>query len=308
MAQIDIILFYKFTPLAKLRTFRKELLAMMEDANVLGRILVAKEGINGSVSGTPEEVETFKKLLTADERFADLVFKTESGTEHAFTKRKVHVKEEIVTIKADVDLKDKAQYIESSELHELYTSGKDFIILDTRNDYEWKVGKFKNATTLDIENFRDFPQAVDKLPEDMKDKEIVTYCTGGIRCEKATAYMTKAGFKNVRQLHDGILTYCQQFPDTYWEGGCFVFDKRMVSKVGQKAKPITHCAHCHKESDLYKNCRNPTCDALTILCMDCQLQLHGCCSTECFHEFQDACTRESQKKQGMMKKAALTFS
>jgi UPF0176 protein len=152
---------------------------------------------------------------------------------------------------------------------------------------------------LNIKNFRDFPQALNKI-EDLKDKKIVTYCTGGIRCEKAATYMKEKGFKNVYQLKDGILTFGKKYPNTFWEGKCFVFDKRLVAPINNKdheKDTITECETCGIPCDLYKNCRNNDCDRLVISCLDCQQEYIGCCSEECKKQLQKQFLEKSFRKQ-----------
>jgi UPF0176 protein len=155
--------------------------------------------------------------------------------------------------------------------------------LDARNDYESRVGRFKNAITPNIKTFREFPKVLSEL-DGKKDKKILMYCTGGIRCEKASAFLKKEGFNNVYQLHGGILNFSKTFPNTIWEGKCFVFDKRLISEVNEGEKPITQCELCGLDCDLYKNCRNRECDKLTITCLNCERTFGGCCSKECFNE------------------------
>ncbi len=282
MDDLHIILFYKFVSLTRLKRFRDEHLAYCKKLGVLGKVLIGKEGINGSISGTREQIEAYKKHLWADKRFADIVFKEELGTFAPFRRMLVRVKKEIIRMDVSVDMNKRGAYIEPDHFLSA-CDDPNTLILDTRNDYEWRVGKFKNALTLPIKNFREFPKAIEKL-EHLKNKKVVIYCTGGIRCEKASAYMKEHGFADVSQLHGGILTFCQQKPNTVWEGSCFVFDNRMVSRVGNEENPITCCIHCQKDCDLYSNCRNVKCNEQIIVCPGCKDEHQGCCSTACFEE------------------------
>ena len=297
---LRVILFYKFAKIERPEIWVKHHLRFCKELGLHGRVLVSEEGINGSVSGTPEQIEAYKEKLTSDERFADIVFKEDPVIEHPFTKMKVKRRKEIVTFGKEVDFeKDHAEYIDSKDLKKLYDEGKvgeEVIILDTRNDYEYKVGKFKDAIHLNIKNFRDFPEALKKI-ENYKDKKIVTYCTGGIRCEKAAPYMKSQGFKDVVQLRDGIITYGKEFPDTNWEGKCFVFDKRLLSDLNTEDNIIQECEVCGKESDLCRNCRNLNCDKLFVECLDCQKELNGCCSKVCLIEFREQCHEKALKNQ-----------
>ena len=172
-----------------------------------------------------------------------------------------------------------ANYISPEKLEKWFDRGEDFIIIDARNDYESKVGKFKNALTLPIENFRDFPKAVEKF-ENLKDKKIVTYCTGGIRCEKASAYMKSKGFKNVLQLEGGIINYVDKFPGKHFEGACFVFDDRLTADTGSKEK-LGKCEICETPCSDYTDCYNLDCDKLFICCENCREKMNNTCSEEC---------------------------
>ncbi len=301
MDKIHIILFYKFTDIKNPEDFIEKQLNFCTKERLLGKILVAKEGINGSLSGSKEQVYKYKEYLTGQDQFKDIIFKEEIGTFSPFKKIIVRQKKEIIRMDQDLDLEKRGNYITPQELMELYDSDEEFIVLDTRNNYESEVGKFKNAITPDIDTFREFPEALKSL-EDKKDKKIITYCTGGIRCEKATSYMIKEGFKNVYQLQDGIINFCQQFPNTLWEGKCFVFDQRLLSHVDPDAEPITHCVHCNQSCDRYYNCKNPTCDDFIVICEKCSQDYNGCCSEKCVDEYKAYTTRKSRERQGYKSK------
>ncbi len=282
MKKMIVISFYKYAGIEEPEKFRLKLLKFCNKLGIRGRILTAQEGINGSVSGTTNQVGRFKHFLLDDKRFSDMNFKEDECLMHPFKKMIVKVKKEIVNFCQEVDLKNTGKHISPEEFIE-FCGNKNVIILDARNEYESRVGKFKNAVTLPIKTFREFPDAVKKL-EDKKDRKIVMYCTGGIRCEKASAYMKEQGFKEVYQLSGGILNFGKHFPDTIWEGKCFVFDKRLLSRVNNEKKAITNCEICNVECDLYKNCRNKECDEYCIVCLDCERNYGGCCSKECFKE------------------------
>lgn len=276
---VHILLFYKFAQVENPESWSANHLDFCKKLGIKGRILVATEGLNGSVSGTKKQIEQYKEELRKDALFSDIQFKEERGTHHPFNRMIVKVKNEIIRMDKQLDMTKTGKYLTPKEFLEVYDD-KDTIILDTRNVYESRVGKFKGAVTADTTNFREFPDFVKKL-EDKKDKKIVMYCTGGIRCEKASAYMIEQGFKDVSQLHGGIITFCQEFPNTVWEGSCFVFDKRMTSRIDQNAKPITSCMHCNKPCDLCGDCPNPTCNKWTCICPECDVEMHSCCSSAC---------------------------
>lgn len=300
MSKAHTLLFYKFIDIEDPEEFAEKHLEFCKSLGLLGRILVGKEGINGSVTGEKDSIEKYKETMKEDERFSDIVFKEDFGAQKPFTKMRVLVKDEIIAINKKIDMSKKAPYTTSKELKEIYDSGEDFVILDTRNDYEWKVGKFRNAKVMNIKTFREFPEVIEEMKDSLKGKKIITYCTGGIRCEKATAYMKENGYEDeeIYQLKDGIINYCKDFPDTNWEGSCFVFDKRLVEDYNETNKPITSCKICGKECDLYRNCRSVECDELVIECVDCEKKMNGCCSSSCLAKFREYCKVKSIQRQG----------
>ncbi len=277
--KIHILLFYKFVSIKNPASFKAKHLKFCNELGIQGKILVAHEGINGSVSGTKKQVEAYKKELTKDPRFKDIEFKEETGLHHPFDKFVVKIKNEIIRLDKKVNMKNKGEYISPKEFLDLYKKNKDVLIMDTRNDYESKAGRFKGAILAPIEAFREFPKFVKKMSV-KKDKPIVMYCTGGIRCEKASAYMKEQGFTNVRQLHGGIIKFCQEYPNTVWEGTCFVFDKRLTSNVGQK-NTFNKCLHCKEPCEFYRNCKHVDCNELIFICPKCEKNFHACCSNNC---------------------------
>lgn len=282
---IKVLLFYKFEEIKDPDYWVRKHKQKCAEIGVLGKVLVAHEGINGSVSGTPEQVEEYKKYVHSLPGFEDVWFKEETAVEHPFTKMEIRVRKEIIRLDRDVDIKNKGRYLTPQEFLDFYNK-EDFIVLDARNYYEYDLGRFKNAINPNIKSFREFPNFIDGFEKKIdKKKKIVMYCTGGIRCEKASAYMKELGFENIYQLEGGVINFCQQLPNTVWEGKCFVFDKRLLSDINQNNKPITRCIHCNIESDLLKNCKHLACDKLVVLCAACQKKLQGCCSEECLEKF-----------------------
>jgi UPF0176 protein len=301
MNNVHIILFYKFIDIPYPERFAAEQREFCREEGLLGKILVADEGINGSLSGSLTRIERYKRFLTGIPGLNDITFKEESTSFHPFKKLTVRVKKEIIRMEQDLDMSTKGKYITPEELLALYESGEDFLMLDTRNSYESDVGKFRNAITPKLDSFREFPKALLEL-NDMKNTKIVTYCTGGIRCEKATAYMISRGFSKVYQLKDGIINFCQKYPNTLWEGKCFVFDERLISDIEAEGEIISSCVACGNSSDRYQNCRNNECDDLVILCRDCSEKLVGCCSGECLKKYRSRIRIKSREKQGYKSK------
>lgn len=279
-----ILLYYKYVAIPNAEQFAYQHLQFCKELGLKGRILVAKNGINGTVGGTPEQCEAYMKAMHANPLFAGMEFKTSTHAGPAFQKIFVRYRPELVTMQYPEVLDpniDGAQYIEPAELNALYDSGEDFLIIDMRNDYEAKIGRFKNAVTLPMQNFKQLPEIVDAHLDKFKDKKIITYCTGGIRCETATALLKKKGFKNVRQLHGGVHVYGQQFPDTNWEGKLYVFDERVAVPINKNHKILATCMHCNIACDDYINCINAECNDRIILCADCRKKWNHACSEAC---------------------------
>lgn len=231
MKDIVIASFYQFIPVDDFETLREPILAKMHEIQIKGTILLAKEGINGSFAGTREQMDAFYHYLHSYPYFKALNFKETYDENNPFDKAKVKLRKEIVTMGvAEVDpIKTPGAYLTPEQWHEMIQD-PDVVLLDTRNAYEYELGTFKNAINPNIDNFREFPQYVAEHLSDKKDKKIAMFCTGGIRCEKTTAYMREQGFSEVYQLHDGILNYIQAIPkdNSLWEGQCFVFDDRVA--------------------------------------------------------------------------------
>ncbi|MEK6889560.1 MAG: rhodanese-related sulfurtransferase [Nanoarchaeota archaeon] len=290
MDEMHILLFYKYVTIEDTEKYKQELLDILNKIGLKGRILLANEGINGSVSGDNEQTEKFKEELRKDFRFSDMEFKEDIGTDHPFKKTQVKIKNEIIKFQQNVNLKNTGKHLTAEEFLDIYKKegdkiGKEIIILDARNNYESNVGKFKGAITPNIEKFTEFAKVVDELDEH-KGKKIIMYCTGGIRCEKASAYLKERGFKDVSQLHGGILTFGKKFPDSVWEGTCFVFDKRMVSDLNTENKTVMNCNICTRPCYYYNNCENHPCNEFCSLCPECKESYAGCCSKECFDNVQ----------------------
>ena len=293
MEKVHILLYYKFQPIEDVEYFIRVHKRKCEELGIVGKVLVGKEGVNGSVAGSKEQMEKYKEFFHGIKGFEDLWFKEELGNEPPFNKMIVREKKEIVSLQKDVDMSRKGNYVNPEEFLK-GVEDEDTIILDTRNDYEYEVGKFKGAVNPEIKTFREFPEFVEKFKENKK-KKIFMYCTGGIRCEKASLYMEDQGFEDVHQLHGGIINFRQEIPEEAWEGKCFVFDKRLVTKDSEE-DIISNCVSCNETSDLQRNCKNAACDDLVVQCAQCQEKLHGCCREECMHEFLEYTRERAEKK------------
>ena len=283
MSRFKVISFYKYVTVDDPETLAKNHLNWCLENKIYGKVYLAKEGISGSIFGDDDAISKYKAHLKSYKNFEDLWFKETVTDRIAFYKMHVRVKEEIVNSGLrETKLEHTAPKITPEQLLKFYEDKKEFVIVDARNWYESKIGKFKNAITPQITHFREWPKVVESLSE-YKDKTIVTYCTGGIRCEKASAYMREQGFKDVYQIDGGILNYIQQFPDTYWEGGMFVFDDRKVldTNTKEELKYIAKCHFCSKPTSYHINCHNQDCDKIIVCCHDCKIEKEYCCSDEC---------------------------
>jgi UPF0176 protein len=283
MNKYKVISFYKYVNIENPKAMAKEHLVWCLEIGIKGKVYLAEEGISGSVFGDEKATSKYKDQLKKYNAFKDIWFKETPTDKIAFSKMHVRVKDEIVNSGlSDTKIEHAAPKLTPEELLKFYEDKKDFIIVDARNWYESKIGKFKNAITPQITHFREWPKVVESLKQ-YREKTIITYCTGGIRCEKASAYMREHGFKDVYQIDGGILNYIQTFPDTYWEGGMFVFDDRRVfeSNTKEELKHIANCHFCDESTSYHINCHNIDCDKIIVCCHNCKVEKEYCCSDEC---------------------------
>jgi len=278
----NILLYYCYTKIENLEEFREQHHLFCISLGLKGRIIVAGEGLNGTVSGTEEACQAYMAAVKADVRFAATDFKIDYSDKHAFQKLHVRIKPEIVHsgLKGIDPEKCTGIHLAPKEFKKL-KNDPDVLLVDCRSDYEYSIGRFKDALTLDIENFREFPEKVEALKKH-RDKKIITYCTGGIKCEKASAYLLKQGFENVYQLHGGIIKYGMEAGGEDFEGKCYVFDNRIAVDVN-KVNPtvISKCYVCGCASDRMVNCANPVCNRHEPICENCGWELEGACSEAC---------------------------
>jgi UPF0176 protein len=259
-----VILFYKYVPIRNAEILAAEQRALCAALELKGRILIASEGINGTLAGPVEGVNRYVATLKADARFSDIEIKTSAGSAGTFPKLVIKVRSEIVTLNAGAITPDKDNQLSPTEWKRMMEENPDAVPLDIRNRFESDAGKFENAVVCDIEHFRELPQYVDRL-QSLKDKTVLMYCTGGIRCEKASALFRNKGFKNVFQLHGGIAAYQEQFGNEHWQGECFVFDQRMTVRVEEGLVQIGRCAHSGRATSRFVNCLHDPCHKLFLL-------------------------------------------
>lgn len=237
---------YRFVSIDDLPSLRHALKDKCLSLELKGTILLAPEGINLFLAGTRDNIQVFIDDLTSDKRFAGMEFKESPSSHKPFNRMLVKLKKEIIPMGLPEisPTTNPAPNLSAETLRSWLDEGKEVVLLDTRNDYEVSLGTFKNAVHLDIETFREFPEKVKELLPEYKDKVIVSFCTGGIRCEKAAPAMLNAGFKNVYQLQGGILKYFEEVGGDYYDGDCFVFDRRVALNPQLEEAGVAQCFNC----------------------------------------------------------------
>ncbi|MDX1911597.1 MAG: rhodanese-related sulfurtransferase [Saprospiraceae bacterium] len=278
--------FYKYTQIAAPQQFRDELYAWWEALGVLGRTYVAKEGINAQISVPSEKFEQFKTLMNSYEMFRGMRLNVAVEAEgKSFFALIIKVKDKIVADgidDPDFDPSKTGVHLNAEEWNRL-SDDPDSVIVDMRNHYESEVGHFEGAITPDVATFREELPLVTDLLADQKERKILMYCTGGIRCEKASAYLKHKGFKNVFQLEGGIIEYDRQVRakglKNKFLGKNFVFDERLGERISPDV--IAYCHQCETPADTHTNCANPYCHILFIQCEGCREKMQGCCSEKC---------------------------
>lgn len=291
--------FYRYFHIYEPLHFRDRLYEALHELKVFGRIYVASEGINAQISLPETNLQGFKDHLYSLEGLHGVRLNLAVDDDgKSFWVLKIKVREKIVADGINdprFDMRNKGKYINAKEFNML-TEDPDTVIVDMRNHYEYEVGHFINAIEVPSDTFREqLPMAVNML-KDNKDKNIILYCTGGIRCEKASAYMLHNGFANVYHLDGGIINYANEVKEAgmpnKFIGKNFVFDERLGERISNVV--IAKCHQCGKYADTHTNCKNEACHLLFIQCEDCASQYNGCCSTECLNTYK--LPNEDQKK------------
>ncbi|TDL90139.1 rhodanese-related sulfurtransferase [Vibrio vulnificus] len=280
-----VLLYYLYVPIENHEEFAAEHLAACKALELKGRILVASEGINGTVSGTIEQTDKYMDMMKSDPRFADIVFKIDEAEGHAFKKMHVRPRNELVTLRLEDDINPNqttGKYLSPKEFFE-EMQDENTIVLDARNDYEFDLGHFRGAIKPEITNFRELPEWVRENKEMFEGKKILTYCTGGIRCEKFSGWLVEEGFEDVSQLHGGIATYGKdpEVQGELWDGQMYVFDERIAVPINQKEHVIVgRDIYSGEPCERYVNCANPECNKKIL------------CSEENEHKHMRSCTHE----------------
>ena len=281
------ISFYKYINIKNPEALRNKLWLEWMQLGVFGRIYLAKEGINAQFSVPTYLLDDFRLLIDSSNYFKDVPFKIAVEDDgKSFCKLDIKVRKKLVADGLDdgaFDTTNVGKHLTAKEFNKILNQD-DSICFDMRNNYEARIGHFDGAVCPDVETFRDeLPVVLNELKDKPKDKPIILYCTGGIRCEKASAYLRHHGFNNVGQLHGGIIDYAHQITQEKLEnkylGKNYVFDGRVAEAIGNEV--LTNCDQCKCEADSYTNCKNKGCNELFIQCAECSVKLDGCCKEEC---------------------------
>ncbi len=281
-----VLLYYHYTTIEDPVTFAAEHLQACNDLALKGRIIVATEGINGTVSGTVEQTNAYMDLMKNNPLFDGIVFKIDEAEGHAFKKMHVRSRPELVNLSLEDDINPHeitGDYLTPAEFME-EMQREDTVVLDVRNTYEYEVGHFRGAIRPDVETFRDTPQWVRDNRELFEGKRVLTYCTGGIRCEKFSGWLKREGFDDVGQLHGGVATYAKD-PVTkgqLWDGQMYVFDERITVPINQVEHVVVGADHYDgTPCERYINCANPECNKKVLASEENEVKHLGGCTIEC---------------------------
>ncbi len=284
--EYQILLFYKYVWIENPKEVMEWQRNLCESLGLKGRLIIAKEGINITLEGLKENTEKYIEELEKDSRFLNIHFKKSPGDGNSFPRLSVKVRPEIVSLglgTCDIDPNaTTGKRLSPDELHKWFEEGREFYIVDMRNLYEFKVGRFEGSIIPSLENFRDLPAKVKEINH-LKDKTVLTVCTGGVRCEKASGYLVSQGFKDVYQLENGIVSYMEKYPNENFKGKLYVFDNRVVMMPGRRSlgegggfytddlkhEIVGKCDICGASSENFINCANMACHRHMIACHDC---------------------------------------
>ena len=301
--------FYKYVIIENPEELRDIFFYDWSILGVLGRIYLAKEGINAQLSLPTVKFDLFKEQLYADKRFTDVPFKIAVEDDgKSFYKLAIKVRDKIVADGLDdgnFDVTNVGKHLSAKEFNEALEM-PETIVVDMRNHYESEVGRFEGAICPDADTFRDELPMVLNMLEDKKDKKLLLYCTGGIRCEKASAYFKHHGFEDVNQLHGGIIDYARQIKEqgleTKFKGKNFVFDERLGERISEEI--ISKCHQCGEPCDDHTNCANFECHLLFIQCTKCAEKMEGCCTQECIDVIHLPIDKQREIRKGPKKEDA----
>ena len=281
----QVLLFYKYIHIENPNELKGLYMALCEKYNLKGRTILAEEGINSTLEGTTENTENFLKEFLTDTRFSGMQIKRSESDGKSFPRLMIKVRDEIVGTRFSKEVdptKATGTYLQAEELRKWYENEKDFVVVDMRNSYEYESGHFRDSIDMGMDASRELPDVIDTIKEKAHGKPILTVCTGGIRCEKMSAYLLHKGFKDVYQLDGGIHSYMEKYPGKDFLGTLFTFDDRLVMDFGGDRKVVGTCKRCNAKNEQYQNCANAECNMLFLICNDCMsAEGPGFCSEKC---------------------------
>lgn len=279
-----VLAFYHITKVEDPAFLVKAHKAFFKTQDIKGRIYLAKEGINGTVSGPKESICAYMQWLWSQPGFSACEFKVQEFEEHAFGRMCVKTRPELVALGFEVPLDECGPHLSPAEWRKMYEEEQDKVVLDIRNDYEWELGHFEGAEVPPCKTFRDFKEYSEQLKMriDPESTKVLMYCTGGIRCEFFSTLLKQQGIEHVYQLQGGVIKYGAEEKSKHWLGKLFVFDDRLAVPLSSDETPVIgKCHHCQKPADRYYNCANMDCNELFLCCPDCLKQFAGCCQESC---------------------------
>ena len=256
----------------------------LQNRDITCRIYISEQGINGQMSGMQQDAEEYMTWMHANPYFENIYFKIHTYHENVFPRQTVKYRKQLVALDREVDMDKTGEHVSPEQWKEMLNQQEERVLLDVRNEYEWKVGRFEGAECPPCETFREFKQYAEDLKSqvDPKKTPVMMYCTGGIRCELYSSLLREGGFEKVYQLDGGIINYGLKEGSDHWLGKLFVFDDRLTVPISEEPSPIIGtCHHCDIANESYYNCANMDCNHLFLCCPECLKTHAGCCSIEC---------------------------
>jgi UPF0176 protein len=280
-----ILAYYHFHPISDPQKEVKKHKNFFTDRNVTCRIYISEQGINGQMSATRQDAQAYIEWMHSRPEFQTIKFKVHPYHEQVFPRITVKYRKQLVAIDADVNLSNRGEHVSPKQWKNMLETLQDKILIDVRNDYEWKVGRFAGAELPPCETFREFTEYADSLKAkaDPQQTPVMMYCTGGIRCELYSAILKDKGFEKIYQLDGGVIGYGLEEGNKHWDGKLFVFDDRLTVSISDQgeSKIIGKCHFCNAPNESYYNCANIDCNELFLCCPDCLSVFKGCCCKEC---------------------------
>lgn len=279
-----VLAYYCFCKVEKPHQLVADHKAFFAGRDATSRIYISEEGINGQMSASQADAIAYMDWLHQIPGFENVIFKIHHYHENTFPRLTIKYRKQLVAIDRSIDLAQTGEHVSPEQWKAMLETTDQRILLDVRNDYEWKLGRFDGAECPPCETFREFKEYADKLANEVDPEKtpVMMYCTGGIRCELYSALLKEHGFENVYQLDGGIINYGLKEGSTHWLGKLFVFDDRLSVPISEEpSKPIASCHHCGADCEAYLNCANMDCNNLFICCTECAKTFVGCCCVEC---------------------------